>query len=284
MKGMKSHVHEAGIRSPFFVRWPRVIKPGHSCDRIAAHIDVLPTLLDACGVAKPEGLKLDGRSLLPLLKGQATNWPDRTLFIQSHRGDRPVLYHNFAARSQRWKLVHPSGFGRETFEGEPKFELYDMDNDPLEQHDVAGEHPEIVAKMKQDYERWFQDVGHTRPDNYAPPRIIIGTRRENPVVLTRQDWRHVKGRPWASDSNGYWELQAASAGWYDVRLRFPKTKEDGTITLEIDDEEVAAQIERDATQYTFKKLRIIRGDLRLAATLAFADKTKGPWQVDVIWR
>jgi len=137
MKGMKSHVHEGGIRSPFFVHWPGVIEPGHSSDRIAAHIDMLPTVLDACGVPQPKGLKLDGRSLLPLLQGRPTDWPDRTLFIQSHRGDRPVLYHHFAARAQRWKLLHASGFGRESFEGEPRLELYDMENDPLEQHDLA---------------------------------------------------------------------------------------------------------------------------------------------------
>lgn len=284
MKGMKSHVHEGGIRSPFFVHWPGVIEPGHSSDRIAAHIDMLPTILDACGVAQPEGLRLDGRSLLPLLQGRPTDWPDRTLFIQSHRGDRPVLYHHFAARSQRWKLLHASGFGRESFEGEPKLELYDMENDPLEQHDVAQERPEVVAKMKRQYEQWFEDVGHTRPDNYAPPRIIIGTRQENPVVLTRQDWRHVKGRPWAADSNGYWELRAAFSGRYDVRLRFPETKQNGTATLEIAGREFAAEIEKGATEHTFKKLALLRSDLRLMATLALPGETRGPWQVDVIWR
>ncbi|UCE48039.1 MAG: arylsulfatase, partial [Phycisphaerales bacterium] len=126
MKGSKTHVHEGGIRSPFFFHWPGVVAPGQSSDRIAAHIDVLPTILDACGVQKPAGLELDGRSLLPLLKGQQVNWPDRTIVIQSHRGDKPVLYHHFAARTQRWKLLNASGFGNETLKDGPKFELYDM--------------------------------------------------------------------------------------------------------------------------------------------------------------
>jgi len=284
MKGMKSHVHEGGIRSPFFVHWPGVIEAGHSSDRIAAHIDMLPTVLDACGVPQPKGLKLDGRSLLPLLKGTPTDWPDRTLFIQSHRGDRPVRYHNFAARCQRWKLLHASGFGRESFEGEPRLELYDMANDPLEQHDLAQQRPNIVAKMKRQYEQWFEDVSHTRPDNYAPPRIIVGTRHENPVVLTRQDWRHVKGRPWGAESNGYWELHAAAAGRYDVRLRFPEVKQNATATLEIGGQKLTAPIDKDAAEHTFEKLRLQRGDLRLTATLVFEDQTRGPWQVDVFWR
>ena len=284
MKGNKGGVHEGGIRSPFFVHWPTVIKPGHSSDRIAAHIDVLPTILDACKVPKPAGLKLDGRSLLPLLQTENVDWPDRTIFIQSHRGDRPVLYHHFAARSQRWKLLHASGFGREAFEGEPGFELYDMANDPLEQHDLAQERTDIVEKMRSDYEAWFQDVGSTRPDNYAPPRIHIGTPYENPVVLTRQDWRHMKGRTWASDSNGYWELWSASSAQYDVRLRFPPAELDGQVTLQISDNTLTAPISKGMTERTFKAVPIVKGDARLLATLTVGAKTQGPWQIDVFLR
>ncbi len=148
----------------------------------------------------------------------------------------------------------------------------------------APARPDIVAKMKRQYEQWFEDVGHTRPDNYAPPRIVIGTRHENPVVLTRQDWRHVKGRPWGAESNGYWELHAAFSGRYDVRLRFPEAKQNGTATLEIAGREFSAEIPKGATEHTFKKLALRQGDLRLMATLAFGNETRGPWQVDVIWR
>ena len=260
-----------------------MVRPGQASDRIAAHIDVLPTVLDACSVPQPKGLKLDGRSILPLLKGEPVDWPDRTIVIQSHRGDKPALYHHFAARCQRWKLLHASGFGRESFEGEPKLELYDMQNDPLEQHDLAQERPEIVAKMKRDYEAWFRDVSSTRPDNYAPPRITIGTRFENPVVLTRQDWRHTKGRPWAADSNGHWELHAASSGRYTIRLRFPATKTSGSVTLEVADKQLTQSIDKGATECAFKKISLMKGPMRLQATLALGQDTEGPWQVDVAW-
>jgi len=281
MAGAKAGVHEGGIRSPFFVQWPGVIEPGHSSDRIAAHIDVLPTLLEACRVRKPSDLKLDGRSLLPLLKGEKTHWPDRTLFIQSHRGDVPVRYHNFAARSQRWKLLHASGFGKESFTGFADFELYDMENDPLEEHNLAQQEPGILANMLQQYEQWFDDVGDTRPDNYAPPRIHIGTSHENPVVLTRQDWRHVKDRPWAPASNGYWELYAAQAGPYDVHLRFPETEESGRVTLEMGVKSITKDIPTGATECAFPSVPVAKGNLRLQATLTFGEHTKGPWQADV---
>lgn len=284
MRGSKSNVYEGGIRSPFFFHWPAAVEPGQSSDRIAAHIDVLPTILDACGVPKPAGLKLDGRSLLPLLKGQKVAWPDRMIVIQSHRGDVPVIYHNFAVRTQRWKLLHASGFGNETFEGEPKFELYDMQADPLEMNDLSGERPDIVEMMRTGYDKWFKDVGSTRPDNYAPPRIHIGTEYENPVVLTRQDWRHIKGRPWASDSNGYWELFAAASGKYDIRLRFPVLKTDTQVSLDITGTKYTADIGKSLAEYTFDSVSIDKGQVRLLAGLTDQSGTRGPWQVDVFLR
>ncbi|MHC4352090.1 MAG: arylsulfatase [Planctomycetota bacterium] len=282
MKGSKSHVHEGGIRSPFFVHWPAALEPGQSSDRIAAHIDVLPTLLDACGVDKPSGLELDGRSLLPLLKGRSVDWPDRMIVIQSHRGDRPVLYHNFAARTQRWKLLNASGFGNETLRGKPKFELYDMASDPLEEDDLAQARPDVVETMRTRYELWFRDVGGTRPDNYAPPRIHVGTEHENPVVLTRQDWRHTQGRPWAADSNGYWELFAATSGSYDIRVRFPELQAYARATLGVTGTALReANVRRGATEHTFEAVPISEGKVRLMATLFAGQASKGPWKVDV---
>ena len=69
-RGMKATVHEGGIRSPFFVRWPGRLLPGTVSDRIAAHIDLLPTLADAAGASVPARANVDGRSLLPLLEGE----------------------------------------------------------------------------------------------------------------------------------------------------------------------------------------------------------------------
>jgi len=284
MKGNKSHVHEGGIRSPLFVHWPGVVEAGHSSDRIAAHIDLLPTILDACGVEKPAGLRLDGRSLLPLWKGRQVDWPDRMIVIQSHRGDRPVLYHNFAARTQKWKLLNASGFGNETLKGEPEFELYDMASDPLEERNLAKDRPDMVEKMRKRYEQWFQDVGSTRPDNYAPPRIHVGTEHENPVVLTRQDWRHIKGREWAPNSNGYWELFAASSGKYDVKLRFPELQTDARATLELGGTRLNAQVPKGAADYVFEAVPVTRGEIRLLAAITTGQETRGPWKVDVLRR
>jgi len=281
MRGWKTHVHEGGVRSPFFVHWPARLEAGHTSDRIAAHIDVAPTVLDAAGVAVPEGVSLDGRSLLPLLTGEPGAWPDREIVIQAHRGDIPVRYHHFMLRNQRYKLVHPSGFGEEGFEGEPAFELYDMEADPLELEDLAAARPEEVAALRAAYDAWFDDVGDTRPDNYAPPRIVVGSPHERTTVLTRQDWRHTSGLPWAPDSNGHWELRVAAAGEYDVRLRFPASAGAGSAKLRLNDAIRSTELAAGSEEHVFEAVPLEAGLLRLQATLERGSDTRGPWQVDV---
>ena len=114
----------------FFAHWPARLTAGATSDRIAAHIDLLPTFLEAAGVDAPHELKLDGKSILPLLEGRSSDWEDRHLFLQVHRGDIPIKYHHFAAVGQQYKLVHPTGFGLEEMPEEVPFELYDLEVDP----------------------------------------------------------------------------------------------------------------------------------------------------------
>jgi arylsulfatase A-like enzyme len=227
LRGMKSEVYEGGIRSPLFMRWPARLRPGATSDRIAAHIDVMPTLLEAAGVAAPAGVKLDGRSFLPLLEGRSVPWPDRTLVFQAHRGDTPVPFHNAAIRNQRWKLLHASGSGRETIPPTIAYELYDMSADPGERHNLAAAHPEIVAELRRAYDAWFADVSTTRPDNFSPPRIVLGTPHERETVLTVQDKRTIE--------NG-WHLRFAAAGTYDVELRWKEPPGAATVDVRIGSE------------------------------------------------
>ena len=139
----------------------------------------------------------------------------------------------------------------------------------------------MVAGLRTAYDAWFDDVSHTRPDNYHPPRIVVGTPHEEVTVLTRQDWRHTKGRPWAPDSNGHWELEVATAGEYEIRLRFPPTEEAGEATLALNDEALSAGVRAGAREHAFLAVPLAVGPLRLQATLELGGDTRGPWQVDV---
>ena len=220
-RGAKSQVYEGGIRSPLWAHWPTRLKAGDASDRISAHVDLMPTILAACGVAVPDGLRVDGRNVLPLLERTAEAWSDRALVIQANRGDAPLRYHNFALRTQRWKLVNASGFGRE-LEKPPavRAELFDMAADPYELKDVAAEHAEVVRELLGRYDAWFDDVATTRVDAFAPPRIFVGADAELVTVLTRQDWRRVKElQGWGAQ--GAWLVDVRRAGRYAVVVRMP---------------------------------------------------------------
>ncbi len=216
LRNRKGTVYEGGTRVPCYVRWPGRVEPGRVIDTPLAHIDITPTLIEACrvpmlgNVAPP----FDGRSLVGLLTGRDVNWPERTLFVQWHRGDVPERYRAFAARGPRFKLVQASGVAPDT-KWTPRYELFDIPADPFEQRDLAAERPEEVARLKAAYEAWFTDV--TRR-GFDPPRIVVGSEKENPVRLSRQDWRGPKAG-WAADSNGHWEVRAERAGRYQVTVR-----------------------------------------------------------------
>jgi len=262
LPGLKGTVHEGGIRVPLFVRWPGVFPP-RTVDRVAAHIDLMPTLIEICGVARPRRVKFDGVSLLPLLKGGGANWPDRTLFFQWHRGDAPQLNRAFAARSQRYKLVQPQGHGENKLPSEFGFQLYDMANDPLGQRDVAAAQPEIVTRMTDAYDAWFRDVTNGR--DYADrgiARIRIGSPQENPVRLTRQDWRGAQAA-WTSTSLGHWEVDVRRAGTYDIALRFAELNTAGAIDFALGERKLQQEVPAGATIATFNQVRLSRGAARL---------------------
>jgi len=221
LRNRKGTVYEGGIRVPFYLRWKGHIGEGKTIDTPAAHIDLTPTILGLVNVRPPDGVKMDGRNLVPFLLGQMTDWPDRTLFFQWHRGDVPEIGRAFAARGPRYKLVQAAGVAPGKYT--PKQELFDLSNDPFEEKDVAGDHPDIVRDLRAKYEAWFADVKSTR--SFAGPRIHIGSEKESPTVLTRQDWRGAKAG-WTPTSEGHWDVFVERPGKYRVTLDFDAAAED----------------------------------------------------------
>lgn len=267
MRGMKASIYENGIRSPLIVRWPERVEAGHHVDRIAAHVDLLPTFAAAAG-ADVSHLKLDGRSILPLVCQEDVTWPDRHLVIQAHRGDEPIPYHNAMVRNQRWKLVNPSGFGKELESVVPKWELYDMSVDDFEDDDLAGEHPEVVAEMARVYDNWFEDIAATREDPFSPPPIYVGSEVSPEVHLTRQDWRRITaGHGWGSHANGSWSVDVRSAGPYSARVRFPGNFKVQQVELRIGEVSLKATPEEGVKDVTFEGVRLPHGRATVECSL-----------------
>jgi arylsulfatase/arylsulfatase A len=271
-RGKKNEVHDGGIRSPFYIRWPAQLDPGMRVEKVAAHIDVMPTLLEAAQATLPSDHPFDGRSILPLLKGDSVNWPDRSLILQIHRGDEPIPLHHIAVREQRWKLVHPTGFSNSSMAPDVPLELYDMVSDPTETKNLFEERPEIANRLIQTYENWFADVSNTRPDNYAPPRIILGTEYETSTTLSTQDRRETQ-------SGGEWLLQFEGRRQYDVEFLWKETVSDLELELKIGDILSTLKIESATDTARIQKLRIPSGEVSLSTRVLKGNKKNNPYHI-----
>jgi hypothetical protein len=202
---------------------------------------------------------------MPLLRGGPQPWPNRTLFFQWHRGDEPELFRSCAARNQRWKLVNGK-------------ELYDLENDPAEAKDLSAQQPAIAAKLRQEYEAWFQDVSSTR--GYAPPRIHLGTKYENPVILTRQDWRGPRAS-WGADALGYWEVLVTAAARYDISVQMAPAGAAGQVRLRLNGATLERPVAAGATECALGAAELPAGPGRLEAEVAAGTKTTGVHYVTV---
>jgi len=157
MRGEKCTPWEGGTRAASFWRWPGTFKPA-DVDRLAAHIDVFPTLAELAGAKLPSDVakKLDGRSLIPLLRDPKAAWPDRMLVTHVGRWAKGQAaaskYAQCRVRNQRYSLV---SVGR----GElPAWQLFDLAGDYGERHDIAAAHPKVVKELSAYYDRWWQEV------------------------------------------------------------------------------------------------------------------------------
>ena len=133
LRGIKRDLYEGGIRVPLIVRWPGKIKPGTVNDQPWAFWDFLPTAAELAGAKTPD--KLDGLSMLPALLGQPQTNRHEFLYWEFHeRGFEQ------AVRMGDWKAVRPQA-------GAP-LELYNLSTDLGEKQSVAGQNPEVVAKIE----------------------------------------------------------------------------------------------------------------------------------------
>ena len=197
MRGGKIWGYENAHRVPCFIRWPAgKIGNGKEITTLTAHFDLLPTLIEACGLKKPDNGDFDGMSLMPLLKGKADRLPERTLFVHNQRVDFPEKYKEYQVLTGRWRLVK-----RETEE------LYDIVRDGGQKKDVAGQHPEVVNKLHQEYEEWWDDISRDF-DRYA--EIIIGSDRENPAILYSHDAHRKNGE-------SVWVIRVERDGRYEFK-------------------------------------------------------------------
>lgn len=219
MRGRKGSPYDGGHRVPCFFHWPAGgFAKARAVDRLTAHLDWLPTLVDLCALRLPRPVELDGVSLRPLLADPRAPWPARTLVLgtplnQTGPNPTPPRYGtNCAVMTDRWRLVNDK-------------ELYDMTADPAQNRDLAGERPEIAGELRAAYERYWESV--SAHDEGWQGRPIIGAPASEEVELCAEDWYPAQGNcPWnqaavagGAAAFGRWPVRIAEAGAYRVEVR-----------------------------------------------------------------
>ena len=179
LRGGKGTLHEGGLRIPLAVRWPGEVSAGSSCEAPVILSDLPATLLAACGVEAPGKTSADGVDLLPVLRG-ADEPPERALYWHS-----PVYLKPDAKRSAPFRAV-PSGALRrgdlklvESFE-DGTLRLFDLREDPGEEHDLAQELPEVTAALHAELRAWRERTGAevpTEPNPAYDPELAAAAER-----------------------------------------------------------------------------------------------------------
>lgn len=217
MRGKKTSLYEGGHRVPCFIRWPEAnIQGGQDVGGVTRSVDILPTLIDLCALKAPDGWTCDGISLAAHLRKPEKAIVDRMSIIQyGHLNDGSwgqTAHGHAAVMWQQWRLVHSR-------------ELYDVYADPGQTQDLAESQADLVKRLVDHYEAWWDVVGATL-DTYQP--ITIGSNAENPVRLCSADWawayvdNQANIRGCVMDS-GTWHVDAVKAGLYEFTLRrWPK--------------------------------------------------------------
>jgi arylsulfatase len=210
---------------PCFVKWPKgdFESIGTEVPGLAQVQDILPTLVDLCGLKKAGPIEFDGMSLAPVLRGEEVISEERMLFINYSRMPGFMNYPSPHSQTQvrkegaavlwkGWRLLECR-------------ELYNRTEDPMQENNVFDQYPEVVNEMMKELDIWWDNVEDKANEEQ---KIIIGTENENPSILTACDWLDVfvDQQPQVSygvRKNSYWCLEVAQEGDYEFELRrWPK--------------------------------------------------------------
>ena len=282
MRGMKNSEYDGGHRVPFILRWPDgKIKAGKSIQRLTAHIDILPTFIELCGLNAPD-INYDGASIRELLYSENPNWPERTLVVESQRVVDPIKWRKSAVMTDRWRLVNGK-------------ELFHLDNDPKQATDISKQHPEVYESLVGQYNKFWNDVSR---EHDLTSYMVIGSDHSPIVSLSSHDWLIDKLPPWSQShivkgavaEESYWAIEVERDGDYEISLRrWPveadKGINDGTYgkafnykqaRMRIGNVDETKGIPEGAKEVTFK-VSLKKGITKLAPVFIGPDLTATPY-------
>ena len=164
LRSGKGSLYEGGTRVPFIARWPGVTKPGSTCDTPTIHVDLYPTFLEIAAAGAPADYRLDGESLVPLLR-------------QSGPLRRQAIYHHFpgylGAGQNTWRttpvgVITAGDWKLMEFFEDGRLELYNLREDLGEKVNLAAERPEKARELHEKLVAWRKSVGAPMPTKNDP--------------------------------------------------------------------------------------------------------------------
>jgi arylsulfatase A-like enzyme len=158
LKGGKGQLYEGGLRVPTCVWWSGINQPGRSNDTPILSMDFYPTMLDIAGIPAPQAHRLDGESLLPLLK-------------QSGDLERDTVYWHFPSyigRSSPCSAIRVADYKLITYFEDEHVELYDLKLDPGEERNLASTHTTKAKELKKRLETWWASTHAALPAGPNP--------------------------------------------------------------------------------------------------------------------
>ena len=168
LRSGKGSLYEGGIRVPLMIRWPRRTARGKVCRVPVTSCDYLPTLLAMAGLKRMTPRSLDGIDISSLVHHPETSLPRDTLFFH-YPHYYPTTTPVSALREGKWKLLKYYEDGR--------IELYDLEQDVAEQHNVARQHPDLVRRLSKKLRQWLDRVDAQEPEpNRGHGRQVTGAR------------------------------------------------------------------------------------------------------------
>jgi arylsulfatase A-like enzyme len=270
LRGCKGWLYEGGVREPWIVKWPGVTKPGSTCDVPVMNTDILPTVMEVCGLPSKPDLHKDGVSFVNLLKGETKPVHDALFWHFPHYGNHgsgPCS----SVRVGDWKLIH--------WHEDDSVELFDVVNDPSEKTDLAARQPDRVKDLRARLDAWRKETDANMPRPKAAGQAVVPAAPDaqgdfavvaNARVEKLDPGYRLRAEPkQAGFALKQLDQPLTGAGTFKVRCAsapghaFPKDHENGFLVLG-DGPAAKDQIHVGAFFGGQKNLAIIEGPLQVA--------------------
>jgi arylsulfatase A-like enzyme len=276
LRGHKGNIWENGIRSPLFVRWAGQTKPS-MVEHLAGVSDLFPTFLELAG-ADTSGSGLDGRSLVPYLKGRKEALEGKEIFLYAspgwpptdkpwtpegtHDEYRPWKYGNgsnlsfenqiIGIRNENYKLLLNPGYTDGSIDRDPEgYVLLDIRNDPMEQQNIAGLKPDVFMQMKEKLHAAYKDIYGSK-HAFEMPVFLVGSLGDHSYPVLAYGPR--RSSPGARSASNYITGFSSPDDWaeYDILV-----KQGGTYTFEVhysleNTESIDLTLEVQGKEYSLK--------------------------------